>query len=127
MQDDIFKLFKNSLETVTVKEVTRGAMDYDTIKETVVTAIVKRRQSMANGANNDELQNNATTIHFMLKDKAVIKLGNYVKIDDDWRLIERVIEGKDFNTGEVNFIVATIGNEIIDSPDDPAWTSEVSA
>ena len=127
MQDDIFKLFKNSLETVTVKEVTRGAMDYDTIKETVVTAIIKRRQSMANGANNDELQNNATTIHFMLKDKAVIKLGNYVKIDDDWRLIERVIEGKDFNTGEVNFIVATIGNEIIDSPDDPAWTSEVSA
>ena len=127
MQDDIFKLFKNSLETVTVKEVTRGAMDYDTIKETVVTAIIKRRQSMTNGANNDELQNNATTIHFMLKDKAVIKLGNYVKIDDDWRLIERVIEGKDFNTGEVNFIVATIGNEIIDSPDDPAWTSEVSA
>ena len=127
MQDDIFKLFKNSLETVTVKEVTRGAMDYDTVKETVVTAIIKRRQSMANGANNDELQNNATTIHFMLKDKAVIKLGNYVKIDDDWRLIERVIEGKDFNTGEVNFIVATIGNEIIDSPDDPAWTSEVSA
>lgn len=127
MQDDIFKLFKNSLETVTVKEITRGAMNYDTVKETEVTAIVKRRQSMTSGANNDELQNNATTIHFMLKDKSLVQIGNYAKVDNDWRLIERVIEGKDFNTGEVNFIVATIGNEIIDSPDDPAWASEVSA
>ena len=63
----------------------------------------------------------------MLKHKSLVQIGNYVKVDGDWRLIERVIEGKDFNTGEVNFIVATIGNEIIDSPDDPAWTSEVSA
>lgn len=124
---DIFSLFPNSIEQVVVKSIDRGALDPSATFEVTLNAIVKRRKSMAEATNESEDYQNNTTIHFMQKDVQYIAVGNYVKIDDEWHSIIDLKDGKDFNSGASEFVYATIGNDIIDTGNDPVWSVGVSA
>lgn len=119
--NDIFKLFKKSIETVSVKKTKQGTFTSTTVYNVDLQAIVKRRSGTANGSNDDDQYKNSSTIHFMPKDAANVELGNFVKYDGLWREITFIKDGKNFDTGKTEFLWVTVGDEIIESPDSPNW------
>ena len=127
MAADIFKLFKKSIETVAVKNTPRGTLTPEAPSFNVnLDAIVKRRNSMAQAVADSEDRNTATTIHFRASDSQYIKVGNYVQIDGLWRTIEQVKDGKDFDKGVSKFVLATVGDDIVEG-NDPNWNEVISA
>lgn len=123
MTSDIFKLFKGSVETVQVKGQKRGTFEQSAPDfTTTLDAIVKRRKSTAESTADSEIRNTTTTIHFRPEDAEYIKLGNYVNIDGEWHTISDVKEGKDFDTGKVEFLYVSIANDILPTPNtEPDW------
>lgn len=119
MQDDIFSLF--TPETVKVKDTSRGAMSKTATFNVELQAVVKRRDSMSADLQNGDDRLTTTTVHFKASDAEYVRIGYYVEIDGVWHVIEQVRNGKDFETGEIKFVYAVLGSEIIDSPDDPSW------
>ena len=96
MQDDIFKLFKKSIETVRVKNTPRGTLDNKTPSFTVsLDAIVKRRASMATATADSQDRVTTTSIHFKQEDGEYIKVGHYAEVDGLWYAIETVRDGKE--------------------------------
>lgn len=126
MPADIFKLFKKSIEKVGVKNTPRGTMTPEAPSFNVeLDAIVKRRNSMAEAVASSEDRNSATTVHFKASDAQYIQVGNYVKIDGLWRTIEQVNDGKDLDQGVSKFVLATVGDDIVEG-DDPNWNGAIS-
>jgi hypothetical protein len=122
MTGDIFKLFKKSIETIAIKKITRGTLDITTTYEADLDCIVKRRDGTDDGTNESELYKNSTTIHFKPEDSQYVELGNYVEINGVWRNITFIKAGKNFHNGKLEFLWATVGNEILDSPNSPDWS-----
>lgn len=125
MTTDIFKLFKKSIEQITVKKTERGTFDGATTYSREVDAIIKRRDGMTEAIENSEDRNTQTTIHFRASDKQYIEEGNFVQIDGKWRSISGIKDGKNFHTGKTEFILVAVGDDIKDG-DDPNW-SEVAS
>lgn len=122
MTTDIFKLFKNSIEQVQIKNTDRAAIvKQEPDIQVTIDAIVKRRKSMATAIETSEDHNNATTIHFRQSDAQYVKVGYYVSIDNEWHSIKEVKDGKNFHTGVTEFLLATIDNDIVPSEEDPVW------
>jgi len=122
MTGDIFKLFSKSIETVTVKKIKRGTFDGTVVYSQDLEVIVKRRTGGDTGGNNDELFKNSTTIHFKPTDAQYVEIGNYAEIDGVWRDITSIRYGNNFHSGNLEFLWATIGNGILNSPDSPDWS-----
>lgn len=122
MTTDIFKLFKNSIEQVTVKKTKRGALAASTVYSQTVDAIIKRRNGMQEAIANSEDRETQTTVHFRASDAQYIEDGNFVLIDGKWRVIERHNDGKRFTQGSSKFIRAWVGDQIAESPTDPNWS-----
>ena len=122
MTSDIFKLFKHSIEKVTVKKTERGTFDEGTVYSQEVDAIVKRRDGLTEAVNNSEDRNTQTTVHFRYSDKQYIEEGNFVQIDGKWRVIERIPIGVDFDKGTSKFIKAYIGTQIEGGSSEPDWS-----
>lgn len=127
MTGDIFKLFKNSIESVKVMKTKRGTLDQDVVYTHTLEAIVKRRNAMAEAVNESEDRNSTTSIHFRPADAQYIEIGNFVQIDGAWQVIERIRDGKDFDKGKTDFIYAFLGDEIFQLNDEPIWGDVVSA
>jgi hypothetical protein len=127
MTGDIFKLFKNSIESVKVMKTERGTLNQDVVYTQTLEAIVKRRNAMAEAVNESEDRNSTTSIHFRPADAQYIEIGNFVQIDGAWQVIERIRDGKDFDKGKTDFIYAFLGDEIIQLNDEPIWGDMVSA
>ena len=122
MTTDIFKLFKNSIETVSVKKTPRGTLEGGTdVFNVKLDAIVKRRNLMAEATNESEDYSNNTSIHFKQSDAQYIEVGNYVKIDGEWHSILEVKDGKDFDKGVSKFIFVRLNNDVVTFNDDPIW------
>jgi len=119
---DIFKLFKSSIEQVTVKKTKRGTFTDDTVYSQTVDAIIKRRNGMTEAIQESEDRNTQTTVHFRASDKQYVEVGNFVQIDGKWYVLELSKDGKDFDKGVSKFIKTTIGQQIEDAGDDPVWS-----
>lgn len=123
MAQDIFKLFKKSIEKVQMMKMPRGTLDIEAAEYNVsLKAIVKRRDGMVQAIENSEDRQNTTSIHFKVSDAQYIEVGNYVNIDGQWRTIERIRDGKDFATGKSSFIYAFVGEDIVKLTNDPVWS-----
>lgn len=119
---DIFKLFKNSVETVRVKVQPRGTFEQSTPTSIVsIDAIVKRRKGFTEEQAEAEDYSNATSIHFKQEDAEHIKIGNFVEIDDEWHSIITLRDGKDFDRGVSKFPYAIIGDDIVPDTEEPVW------
>ena len=122
MQQDIFKLFKKSIEPVQVKRVPRGELNIPAPTfDVTLSAIVKRRKLMATSVENSEDFNNNTTVHFKPTDSQYIAVGDYVQIDGDWHSIEQVRQGKDFDQGKVKFLYVFLANDIVEFTEEVIW------
>ena len=121
MLADIFDAFGNSIEQVKVRKTKRGAIDDEVIYTQTLDAIVKRRDTMITETENSEDRNSQTTIHFKPADKQYIQLGNFVEIDSKWRSIVSVVDGYDFDEGELKFVRTEVGNDIVEPTADPDW------
>lgn len=127
MTTDIFKLFKKSIEQINVKKAPRGTLEGGTdVFNVTLDAIVKRRNLMAEAAQESEDYNNNTTVHFRSTDEQYIEVGNYVQIDGEWHSILGVNDGKHFVQGKSKFLRVTLDNDVVTFTDDPVW-GEVSA
>lgn len=123
MAQDIFKLFKKSIEQVQVKKAPRGTLEPETaVFDVTVDAIVKRRKLMADSVENSEDYANNTTIHFRQSDAQYIEVGNYVNIDGSWHSILQVRDGKDFAQGNSKFIRVFLDNDIVTFDTEPVWS-----
>ena len=128
MTISIFDHFKESIECVRVKKVTRGSYESPTTQEEVeLHAIVKRRKGMGKSLENSEDYKFSTTVHFKPCDKEYIKIGNFVNIDGNWHSIDDVRNGKDFNSGEINFIYAKLADDILPEESEPVWPQILAA
>lgn len=128
MQDNLFKLFKNSIEKVRVKSQPRGTYEPETpVFNVELDAIVKRRTGLAEAVSESEDYSNNTSIHFKTSDAQYVAIGNYIQVDGLWHSIIEIKNGKDFDQGKVKFIRVVIGNDILNEPDDPNWNQVVSA
>lgn len=121
MTTDIFKIFKSSIEPISVRKTTRGELTEQIVWQHTVDAIVKRRDGMEEAINESEDRETQTTVHFRTADREYIEEGNFVLIDGNWRVIERWVDGKDFLKGKTVFIKAYLGNQITGNPSDPQW------
>lgn len=119
---DIFRLFKKSIKKVNVKNAPRGTYERESPTFNVsIDAIVKRRNTLAEAVSESEDYNSNTTVHFRLKDAQYIKIGNYVQVDNEWKSIIEIRDGKDFSTGKTKFLYVVLGNDIIPETDEPIW------
>lgn len=121
MPRDTFRLFRKSVEDVSVKKTERGTFDGAVVYQHSVKAIVKRRNGMSEAASESEDRNTLTTIHFMPQDAQYVEEGNFVLVDGRWRAIERWVDGKDFAHGRTEFIKAWLGDQIEDAGGGPVW------
>ena len=123
MPADIFKLFKNSIEQIQVKQTPRGTLEPATaVFDVTIDAIVKRRKLMAESGQDAEDYSNNTTLHFRQSDAQYIAVGNYVKVDNQWHSILQVKDGKDFDKGASKFQYVTLNNDVVQFTTDPVWT-----
>lgn len=122
MTTDIFKLFKKSIEQVTVKKTERGTFNEATVYSQQVDAIIKRRTGMQEATQESEDRETQTTVHFRASDAQYIEDGNFVLIDGRWRVIERQNDGKHFTQGSSKFIRAWLGDQIENEGTDPVWS-----
>lgn len=121
MTTDIFKIFKSSIEPISVRKTTRGELTEQIVWQHTLDAIIKRRDGMEEAINESEDRETQTTVHFRTTDREYIEEGNFVLIDGNWRVIERWVDGKDFLKGKTVFIKAYLGNQITGNPSDPQW------
>lgn len=128
MTKDIFKLFKNSIEQVDIKNTDRASITKTapTVNVTL-DAIVKRRNKMSTAMDTSEDYNSDTTIHFRPSDAQYIKIGYYAKVDNEWHSIKEVKDGKNFHSGLTEFLYVTLDNDIIPEEEDPVWQQILSA
>lgn len=127
MTTDIFKLFAKSIESIEIKKTSRGALTNAIVYSNTVECIVKRRSGMSKQTADSEDHSNSTTIHFRASDAMFVEVGNFVKIDNGWRSIIGIKDGKDFDRGTSIFILATVGDDIIPMvSDDPNWSEDLS-
>ena len=123
MAQDIFKLFKKSIEQVQVRKNPRGTLQPATpVFDVTIDAIVKRRKLMSESVENSEDRNNNTTFHFRKSDAQYISEGNYVNIDGEWHSIEQIRDGKDFDKGVSKFIYVFLANDVVKFEADPVWS-----
>lgn len=123
MQQDIFKLFKKSIEPIQVRKTPRGTLDISEAEfDVTIDAIVKRRNLMSGAIEDSEDRNNRTTIHFRQKDAQYIEVGNYVNVDGNWHSILQVRDGKDFGQGKSKFVYVFLNNDIAKFESDPVWS-----
>lgn len=124
---DIFKLFKNSIEDVKIKNTDRASIKKDnpTI-EVTLKAIVKRRNKMSVSTETSEDKNNDTTVHFKPSDSQYVKIGYYAQVDNEWHSIKEIKDGKNFNTGVTEFLYAKLDNDIVPVEEDPVWPQILS-
>lgn len=120
---DIFKVFKNSIEQVQVKNPPRGTLSPEpAVFNVSLDALVKRRYSMAESVNESEDYENRISLHFRSKDAQYIKEGYYVKVDEKWHSIEEIRDGKNFDSGKQEFIYVFLASDILPEGEDPVWT-----
>ena len=122
MQQDIFKRFKNSIETVLVSDAPRGEYDNDQPTTGVeLECIIKRKSGMTQSTQNSEDNESRTNFHFRASDEQYIKVGYYIKLDGTWRSIESIDVGVNPRTGKTHFIYAEIADDILPTTDEPVW------
>lgn len=125
---DIFKLFKNSIEPVMVKNTPRGTLTQKAAEFNVeLQAIVKRRDAMAEAVSESEDRETRTSVHFRNEDGEYVKVGYYALVDGIWHSIEEVRPGKNFHSGKVEFWYAFLSSDTITDTADPVWGQVVSA
>lgn len=101
----------------------RGTLDIPAAEfDVTLKAIVKRRDGMTEAVENSEDYQDTTSIHFKPTDNQYIEVGNYVFLDGSWRTIERIRDGKNFDSGKVEFLYAFVGNDRFTLTDDPVWS-----
>lgn len=128
MTKDIFKVFKSSIEQVSIKNTDRASITKsDPTVEVTIDAIVKRRNKMATSTETSEDYNSDITIHFRQSDAQYVKVGYYANIDNEWHTIKEVKDGKDFHKGVSKFPYVTLDNDIIPEEEDPVWPQTLSA
>lgn len=128
MTRDIFKLFKSSIEQVSIKNTDRASITKsDPTVDITIDAIVKRRNKIATSTETSEDYNNDITIHFRPSDAQYIKIGYYAQVDNEWHSIKEVKDGKNFHTGLTEFLYVTLDNDIIPEEEDPVWQQILSA
>lgn len=124
MPHDIFKLFKKSIEEVQVMKLPRGTFSNETpVYDVTLKAIVKLRDGMAEAIENSEDKNNTSSVHFKIEDAAYVEVGNFVKVQGEWRTIERIRWAKDFDTGKDKFLYAFVGTDIFKIEPDVEWSN----
>lgn len=122
MATDIFKLFKNSVQDVRVMKLPRGTLSIEApIYDVTLKGIVKLRDGMSEAVAESEDRNNTSSIHLKASDAQYVEIGNYALIQGEWRTIERIRWGKDFDKGSDEFLYAFVGTDIIELTEDVVW------
>ncbi len=124
----IFKLFNKASEPIEIVKINnRSSLVQTKVYDVTLRAIVKRRLSMDATSYGAEDKQYHTSIHFKIDDAQYIEVGNYVKIDGLWHTVKTVRNGKDFCTGESDFIYAEIDNDDVKLDDQSKGWSDNAA